>query len=68
MSRHTYELMVWHSEKRPRDEILRHPADSLALAELDKIDSNFGSEGQNVHLGLASDRFNPFDMMSLSHS
>ncbi|XP_062016178.1 uncharacterized protein LOC133732606 [Rosa rugosa] len=32
MSRHTSEFMVWHSEKRPRDGVLRHPADSLAWA------------------------------------
>ncbi|XP_062005727.1 uncharacterized protein LOC133722884 [Rosa rugosa] len=52
--------MVWHSEKRPRDGVLRHPADSLAWKELDKIDNNFGSDGRNVRLGLASDGFNPF--------
>ncbi|XP_024190402.1 uncharacterized protein LOC112194385 [Rosa chinensis] len=68
MSRHTSEFMVWHSEKRPRDGVLRHPADSLAWEELDKIDNNFGSDGRNVRLGLASDGFNPFGMMSLSHS
>ncbi|XP_062011739.1 uncharacterized protein LOC133728338 [Rosa rugosa] len=68
MSRHTSEFMVWHSEKRPRDGVLRHPADSLAWKELDKIDNNFGSDGRNVRLGLASDGFNPFGMMSLSHS
>ncbi|XP_062028692.1 uncharacterized protein LOC133744613 [Rosa rugosa] len=60
MSRHTSEFMVWHSEKRPRDGVLHHPADSLAWKELDKIDNNFGSDGRNVRLGLASDGFNPF--------
>lgn len=45
MSCHTSELMVWHSEKRPRDEILQHPTDSRAWAVLDKIDSDFGFEG-----------------------
>ncbi|XP_024190647.1 uncharacterized protein LOC112194661 [Rosa chinensis] len=68
MSRHTSEFMVWHSKKRPQDGVLHHPADSLAWEELDKIDNNFGSDGRNVRLGLASDRFNPFGMMSLSHS
>ncbi|XP_004292210.1 PREDICTED: uncharacterized protein LOC101300028 [Fragaria vesca subsp. vesca] len=70
MSRHTSEFMVWHSdpEKRPRDGVLRHPADSLAWKELDKIDNNFSSDGRNVRLGLASDGFNPSGMMSLSHS
>ncbi|KAL6144430.1 hypothetical protein ACLB2K_055123 [Fragaria x ananassa] len=70
MSRHTSEFMVWHSdpEKRPRDGVLRPPADSLAWKELDKIDNNFSSDGRNVRLGLASDGFNPFGMVSLSHS
>lgn len=68
MSRYTAQNMVWHSEERPEDEVLRHPADSPAWKHLDTLYPNFGSEARNVRLGLASDGFNPFGMMSLSHS
>ncbi|CAL2228069.1 unnamed protein product [Prunus armeniaca] len=40
-----------------------------ALEKLDTIYPKFGSESRNVHLGLASDGFNPFGMMmNLSHN
>ncbi|XP_040369498.1 uncharacterized protein LOC112186204 [Rosa chinensis] len=68
MSRHTAQSMVWHSEERPDDEVLRHPADSPAWKHLDTMYPNFASDPRNVRLGLASDGFNPFGMMSLSHS
>lgn len=68
MSPHTAELMAWHSEQRVKDGVLRHPADSPAWAKLDNTYPNFGLETRNVHLGLASDGFNPFGMMSLPHS
>lgn len=68
MSRHTAESMVWHAEHRPKDEVLRHPADSPAWSKLDNTYPEFGSEARNVRLGLASDGFNPFGTMSLSHS
>ncbi|XP_061999523.1 uncharacterized protein LOC133716896 [Rosa rugosa] len=68
MSRHTAESMAWHSDKRPKDGQLRHPADSPAWAKLDDKYPNFGHEYRNVRLGLASDGFNPFGIMSSSHS
>lgn len=68
MSRHTAESMSWHSTLRPKDEVLRHPADSPAWAKLDETFSEFGNESRNVRLGLASDGFNPFGIMSSSHS
>lgn len=68
MSHHTADSMVWHAERRQVDGVLRHPADSPAWEKLDSLDPSFGSEPRNVRLGLASDGFNPFGMMSLSHS
>lgn len=40
----------------------------MAWSKLNSIDPNFESEARNVHLGLASDGFNPFGTMSQSHS
>ncbi|XP_024171598.1 uncharacterized protein LOC112177547 [Rosa chinensis] len=68
LSRYTAESMIWHAEHRPKDDVLRHPADSKAWEQLDSIDPTFGSEARNVRLGLASDGFNPFGTMSQSHS
>ncbi|XP_050369177.1 uncharacterized protein LOC126787315 [Argentina anserina] len=68
MSRHTAQNMVWHSEERTDDDILRHPADSPAWKHLDKMYPSVATEPRNVRLGLASDGFNPFGTMSLSHS
>ncbi|XP_061993969.1 uncharacterized protein LOC133711883 [Rosa rugosa] len=68
MSRHTADSMSWHSKLRTKDWVLRHPADSPAWAKLDEKYPEFGSECRNVRLGLASDGFNPFGMMSSSYS
>lgn len=68
LSQHTAESMIWHAEHRPKDEVLRHPVDSMVWSKLDSIDSNFGSEARNVRLGLASDGFNSFGTMSQSQS
>lgn len=64
LSRHTVESMIWHVEHRPKDDVLRHPVDFMAWSKLDSIDPNFESEARNIHLGLASDGFNPFGTMS----
>lgn len=64
----TAELMRWHSEGRTKDGFLRHPADSLSWIEFDARYPTFSSDTRNVRLGLASDGFNPFKTMSITHS
>nr|XP_028960059.1 uncharacterized protein LOC114825491 [Malus domestica] len=64
MSRYTAESMIWHSEIRTDDGVLRHPADSPAWKHLDNTYPDFASECRNVRLGLASDGFNPFGKKS----
>ncbi|KAM2138539.1 hypothetical protein ACFX1Q_010580 [Malus domestica] len=58
------ESMIWHSEIRTDDGVLRHPADSPAWKHLDNTYPDFASECRNVRLGLASDGFNPFGKKS----
>ncbi|XP_004510005.1 uncharacterized protein [Cicer arietinum] len=58
----------WHAEERSRDGRLRHPADGQAWKEFDTKHQDFSLETRNIRLGLASDGFNPFRTMSLSHS
>ncbi|XP_071740135.1 uncharacterized protein [Rutidosis leptorrhynchoides] len=68
MSPKTTESIRWHEESRTKDGILRHPADSPAWKTFDYQNSEFDKEPRNVRLGLASDGFNPFGNMSVSHS
>ncbi|XP_021724321.1 uncharacterized protein LOC110691691 [Chenopodium quinoa] len=68
MCSETAELMRWHDEERKKDELLRHPADGEAWKEFDQKYPEFANETRNVHLGLASDGFNPFRTMSTQHS
>ncbi|GJY18939.1 hypothetical protein Tco_0390430 [Tanacetum coccineum] len=60
--------MTWHSKERVDDGLMRHPADSPAWKMFDKKYPEFGCESRNVRLGLASDGFNPFRTMTISHS
>ncbi|GJU46596.1 putative transposase-associated domain-containing protein [Tanacetum coccineum] len=55
-------------QERVDDGLMRHPADSPAWKMFDKKYLEFGCESRNVRLGLASDGFNPFRTMTISHS
>ncbi|XP_057794760.1 uncharacterized protein LOC131011035 [Salvia miltiorrhiza] len=68
MFKKTAEDMRWHKEKRTDDGVLKHPADAQEWKDFDKRYESFGQEPRNVRLGLASDGFNPFSNMSLTHS
>ncbi|XP_071699426.1 uncharacterized protein [Rutidosis leptorrhynchoides] len=68
MSPKTSESMRWHQESRTKDGLLRHPTDSPAWKTFDHQNREFTKEPHNVRLGLASDGFNPFGNMSVSHS
>ncbi|KAA0043334.1 CACTA en-spm transposon protein [Cucumis melo var. makuwa] len=53
------------SDKRVEtDDVLRHPADAEGWKHFDSEFPDFASDPRNVHLGLASDGFNPFGQMS----
>ncbi|XP_057452582.1 uncharacterized protein LOC130744411 [Lotus japonicus] len=58
----------WHEEERSKDGKLRHPVDGEAWKFFDKCHRDFADDSRNTRLGLASDGFNPFRSMSLSHS
>lgn len=68
MSEKTASDMRWHAEGRTKDGLLRHPADSPAWKNLDQQCPIFGAESRNIRLALATDGFNPFGNMSVSHS
>ncbi|XP_052619588.1 uncharacterized protein LOC111897976 [Lactuca sativa] len=68
MSSKTASLMKWHHVERVEDGKIRHPADALAWKDFDKKFPEFASDPRNVRLTLASDGFNPFRTMNVSHS
>nr|XP_004494940.1 uncharacterized protein LOC101496411 [Cicer arietinum] len=68
MSSKVAESMRWHHESRLNDGSLRHPADSLAWKNFDARYPTFSLDPRNVRLGVASDGFNPFKTMSITHS
>ncbi|XP_071739225.1 uncharacterized protein [Rutidosis leptorrhynchoides] len=60
--------IIWHEDSRTKDGFMRHPADSPAWKTIDHTYPNFARELRNVRLRLASDGFNPFRNMNVSHS
>ncbi|XP_074336049.1 uncharacterized protein LOC141673217 [Apium graveolens] len=61
-------LMKWHDVGRQQDGKVRHPADTEAWKTIDADYPNFSLENRNVSLGVASDGFNPYRSMNLSHN
>ncbi|KAK5845753.1 hypothetical protein PVK06_001969 [Gossypium arboreum] len=68
MSSKTVEFMTWHHDQRTDNGLLRHPADSFAWKSFDNKFPSLASDPRSVRLGLASDGFNPFKIMSTSYS
>ncbi|KAI9191108.1 hypothetical protein LWI28_003684 [Acer negundo] len=60
--------MQWHKRDCVEDGLMRHSADYEAWKNFDNRYPDFASDPHNVRLGLASDGFNPFGTMSISHS
>ncbi|XP_075086280.1 uncharacterized protein LOC142168991 [Nicotiana tabacum] len=64
----TSDTLRWHDMELSKDEKLRHPADDQAWKDFDGFYPDFTRNSRNLRLGLASDGFNPFRTMSISHS
>jgi hypothetical protein len=63
------ELMVWHAKNTSTDRLVRHPCDSKAWKHIhENLDTTFGQEDRNIHLGLATDGVNPFKLQRTSWS
>ncbi|KAI0496295.1 hypothetical protein KFK09_022609 [Dendrobium nobile] len=62
------EEMIWHATQRNTDGMLRHPADGEAWKSFDYRFPDFAADPRNVRLGLATDGFNPFKIMSSTYS
>jgi hypothetical protein len=63
------ELMVWHAKNTSTGGLIRHPCDSKAWKHVHKnVDSSFGQKDRNIHLGMAADGVNPFNLQRTSWS
>ena len=62
------EDMIWHHKYRRRDGILRHLADGKEWKDFDEKNSTFAANPCNVRLGLVTNGFHPFRVMSSTHS
>ncbi|XP_037425664.1 uncharacterized protein LOC119291055 [Triticum dicoccoides] len=60
--------MHWHDEGRTKDGLLRCPADGEAWKDFDARYPKFAEDSRNARLGVGSDGFNPFRLMSAEHS
>ena len=62
-------LIRWHhTRKSTDDDVIQHLVNSKAWKDFDKNNPQFAKEVRNVRLGSATDGFNLFDNMSLSHN
>ncbi|KAK7273497.1 hypothetical protein RIF29_14548 [Crotalaria pallida] len=64
----TAEHMRWHALKSNKDGLITHPLDGEAWKAFDLMHPEFALDPRNVHLGLASDGFNPFGTLSSTYS
>ena len=60
--------MKWHVNGHTDDGVMRHPPDSDAWKMFDSKHLEFSFDPHNVKLRLAVDGFNPFGIISTSHS
>ena len=69
LSKHIASKMRWHKDKQVDiEDVLQHPVDATRWKYFDRKFSQFSSESRNLHLGLASNGFNPFWNMHTTYS
>ncbi|XP_042451966.1 uncharacterized protein LOC122036612 [Zingiber officinale] len=62
------EDLIWHSNHKSHDHMMRHPVDSIAWDTINHKWPAFASNPRNLRLGLATDGFNPFGDLSSRYS
>ncbi|XP_020272160.1 uncharacterized protein LOC109847335 [Asparagus officinalis] len=58
----------WHFDNKSTDGKMRHPVDSLAWDLVNDKWPSFAADPCNLRLGLATDGFNPFSILSSKYS
>ncbi|XP_073153431.1 uncharacterized protein [Henckelia pumila] len=67
-SKEKAEELIWHSNHKSQDHMMRHPVDSVAWDTINHKWPDFASDPRNLRLGLATDGFNPFGDLSSRYS
>ncbi|XP_042457144.1 uncharacterized protein LOC122041507 [Zingiber officinale] len=67
-SKEKAEELIWHSNHKSQDHMMRHPVDSVAWDTIEHKWPDFASDPRNLHLSLATDGFNPFGNLSSRYS
>lgn len=60
--------MKWHALEANQDDMMRHPRDSQAWKTFFLLHLKFSMDSRNVRIGLATDGFNPFGVMSTNYN
>jgi hypothetical protein len=69
LSKKTARHTRWHKEGvRENDQVMVHSSDSEAWKALDNFAADFTSYVRNVHIGLATDGFTPYNLSMTSYS
>ena len=68
MSPHNAKDMTWHHFHKSDDGVMVHPSDGYAWKEFNRIHPSFAADPRNVRLGLCTDVFCPFNMISNAYS
>jgi len=68
MSPRTAKHMTWHQSHDAIDGVMVHPSDGEAWKHFNSVHPHFSAESRNVHLGLCTDRFNPFGSFTAPYS
>jgi hypothetical protein len=69
LSKKTARHMRWHKEGvRENDQVMVHSSDSEAWKSLDDFDADIARNTWNVHIGLATNGFTPYNTSAASYS
>ena len=68
MSSNTAEHMTWHQSHNTVDGVMMHPSNGEACKHFNNVHPHFLAESMNVHLGLCTNRLNPFRSFVASYS
>ena len=62
-------MLRWHAEERKKDDMIRHPTDSVQWRNIDaRYKKHFSREVRNIRFELNTDGMNPFGDMGSRHS
>jgi hypothetical protein len=68
MSPRTVEHMTWHQSHDAVDGVMMHSFDGEAWKHFNSLHPYFSAKSRNVHLGLCTDRLNPFRSLAAPYS